>query len=169
MNDHGVASFIELIWPLPGETLESFKQGVQSLCTMGAQSFGIYPLLWLPNVGFSGREEELGIVTLKEADPAGGGQVVVQTNEVTHLDWLKGLVFTNAVMWLYDCRGLFHTLGLLNAIGIDQYRTVFDRFVNWMETECSKSEPAKLWKLGQDNFIRFNLTIFLFFRWSATS
>ena len=151
MNEQGVASFIELIWPLPGETLESFKEGVDKLCRMGAQSFGIYPLLWLPNVGYEDKMEDLGVITLEEADPVGGGHIVIQTKEVTHQEWVYGMVFTNAVMWLYDCRGFFHTAGILNALGIDSYRNVFDRFVEWMEVS-PKGGAADLWNEGRQNF-----------------
>jgi len=151
MNEQGVASYIELIWPLPGETVESFKQGVNELCRMGAQSFAIYPLLWLPNVGYEDKMEDLGVITLEEADPVGGGRVVIQTNEVTHAEWVHGMVFTNAVMWLYDCRGFYHTVGILNATGVASYRNVFDRFVEWME-DAPKNGAVNLWNEGRENF-----------------
>lgn len=151
MNEQGIASFIELIWPLPGETLDSFKQGVNDLCLMGAQSFGIYPLLWLPNVGYEDKIDELGVITLDEADPVGGGRIVIQTKEVSHEEWVHGMVFTNAVMWLYDCRGLYHTLGILNALDLDTYRSVFDKFLKWME-EAPSNQASKIWNDGKDNF-----------------
>lgn len=151
MNEQGVASFIELIWPLPGETLETFKDGVNKLCTMGAQSFGIYPLLWLPNVGYEDKKEDLGVITLDEADPVGGGKIVIQTKDATHEEWVYGMVFTNAVMWLYDCRGFFNTTGLLNALEKESFRNVFDRFVEWME-QAGKSGATDVWNAGKENF-----------------
>ena len=151
MNEIRVPSFIEMIWPLPGETLESFKQGIQDLCHMGAQVFMVYPLIWLKNVGYEGKEAELGIVTLEEADPVGGGRVAIQTKDVSFEQWIAGMIFTNSVMLLYDCRGLFHTSGILSSLGIESYRGIFDRFIGSMET-ASINPIVDLWKQGGQNF-----------------
>lgn len=151
MNEIGVASFIELIWPLPGETLDSFKQGIHDLCEMGAQVFGVYPLLWLKNVGYEGKEEELGIVTLDEADPVGGGRIAIQTRDVSFEEWVDGMVYANSVMLLYDCRGLYHTAGILNSLGLESYRDLFDRFVAWM-ADAESNRVVDLWHRGQGNF-----------------
>ncbi len=151
MNDEKVASFIELIWPLPGETLDSFKAGIQELCEMQAQAFGVYPMVWLKNVGFEQKKEDLGVVTLREADTVSGAEVVIQTKEVGHKDWIAGMVFANSVMLLYDCRGLYHTGRIVNALEIESYRDMFDRFVAWMQTAANNG-ITDLWREGETSF-----------------
>lgn len=49
-HDHAVPTFTELIWPMPGETLESFTQGLQKLIDIGQRDFlSVHPLVLTPN------------------------------------------------------------------------------------------------------------------------
>jgi len=50
LREQGVATFTELIWPMPGETLESFGRGLQQLVDMGQRDFlAVHPLVLTPN------------------------------------------------------------------------------------------------------------------------
>ncbi|MEM9385251.1 MAG: radical SAM protein [Pseudomonadota bacterium] len=151
LNEWGVSSNVELMWPLPGETLESFKDGIDALCAMGAQAFQIYPLLWINNIGYRERGDELGVVTMAEDDPAGGGEIVVQTREVSYADYLRGLQFATAIFLLHDCRGLYVTMQLLHHLGLATFREVADAFVEWMEGRSDSDEEGLfgLWQLGK--------------------
>jgi hypothetical protein len=151
LNEWGVASFVELIWPLPGETLESFKQGVDGLCASGAQSFTIYPLLWLNNVGYRQRTEELGVVTLREDDPASGAEIVIQTREVGYRDYIEGLRFATSLYLLHDCRGLYLTMQLLRALGIASFRETVDAFAGWIQN-APGGPVADHWRGGEQHF-----------------
>jgi hypothetical protein len=152
LNEWGVPSFIELIWPMPGETLESFKDGVNELCEMGAQCFTVYPLLWLNNVGYLEKTDEYGIATLREDDPVGNSEIVIRTNEVSYEDCIRGLLFTMAVYLLYNCRGLYTTSILLNALGVATFRKVFESFVATMERRQADEGIVKLWRDGEARF-----------------
>lgn len=151
LNEWGVASYIELIWPLPGETLASFKQGVGRLCGMGAQSFCIYPLLWLNNVGYQAREQELGVALLEEDDPVGGATMVIQTNEVSYPEYIEGMGFSTAVILLHNCRGLYMSMQLLNHLGVATFEQVLASFADWMDRGADDPVSA-LW---QDGKVRF--------------
>jgi hypothetical protein len=140
-----MSSMIELLWPMPGETTESFKEGVDELLVTGAQGFLIYPLIWLNNTGYSENTAEYGVTTLPEDDPAGSGRIVVQTREVSFPDYLEGLQFSLAVYLLHDCRGLYATMQLLNALGLARFRDVLDDFARWMN-ERAGGPVAKLWR-----------------------
>jgi radical SAM superfamily enzyme YgiQ (UPF0313 family) len=155
LNEWGVPSHIELMWPLPGETLESFKQGINDLCVAGAQAFNIYPLLWLNNVGYRERTEELGVVTLKEDDPASGGEMVIQTHQVSYRDYIKGLLFSTGLYLLHDCRGLYLTMQLLHALGLASVRAVVDEFVDWMGV-ASGNKLTDAWHDGEEHFEQMN-------------
>lgn len=135
LNSLDVPSHIELIWPLPGETLDSFKDGIQQLCETGSQGFWIYPLLWLHNVGFEERAEELGVVTIEEPDPNSAARVVIATKEVSVDDYSRGIEFAAAVLLLFNCRSLYLSMHLLNHLGVCRFRDVFDAFVEWMNLE----------------------------------
>jgi hypothetical protein len=147
-NKMGIASFIELIWPMPGETLATFKQGVQELCRMGAQAFSVYPLLWLNNVGYVDKQDKLGVVTLDCGDSNSTAKTVIQTAEVSFREWVDGLMYTNAVQLLHGCRGLYVTCELLDLLGIVTRQTVFERFQCWMDNLTS-TELGRIWRLGR--------------------
>jgi radical SAM superfamily enzyme YgiQ (UPF0313 family) len=155
LNEWGVPSHVELMWPLPGETLESFKEGIDELCTSGAQAFNIYPLLWLNNVGYRERKDELGVVTLKEDDPASGGEMVIQTHDVSYSDYVKGLLFSTALYLLHDCRGLYLTMQLLHALRVARVRTVVDEFVDWLRG-ADGNRLTDMWHDGEVHFERMN-------------
>src|SRR5262249_19229724 len=77
LNEKGISSFIELIWPLPGETLESFKAGVGRLCRLHADTLTIYPQLLLHNTEIYRRREAYGIEVSRAPDPCAEADVVV--------------------------------------------------------------------------------------------
>jgi hypothetical protein len=155
LNEWDVPSYVELMWPLPGETLESFKHGLDYLCAHGAQAFHIYPLLWLNNVGYREKREELGVVTLKEDDPTGGGEMVIQTREVSYREYVDGLLFATALYLLHDCRGLYLTTRLLHTLGLARLRDVVDEFVRWMG-DASGDPLCDLWHDGMVHFEQIN-------------
>lgn len=147
-NDLGIASFIELIWPLPGETLATFKKGLQDLTRMDAQSFSVYPLIWLNNVGYNGKEEEYGVVTIGTGDQNSSAKTVIQTREVSFADWIEGLLYTNAVQILHGCRALYHTCTMAEGLGVATREAIFARFHSWMD-QSSGTELSRLWHLGR--------------------
>jgi putative methyltransferase len=157
LNEWGVPSLVELIWPMPGETLDSFKDGVDKLIGMGAQAFAIHPLLWLNNVGYQKREEELGVAVLQEDDPDGGGRMVIKTREVSYHDCIEGLLFAMAVLLLYSCRGLYLTMHLLNSLKLVRFREVLDEFVTWIDN-VSDDAISILWRDGKTRFEKMGKT-----------
>ena len=154
LNELGTPSCVEMIWPLPGETLDSFKDGVNELCARGAQAFTVYPLLLLNNIGYEEKRDALGLVTLDEEDPAGTAEIVIQTNEATFEDYRAGLQFATGLYVLHDCRGLYATLQILNALGLGSFRTVIDAFVRWMASSARapRSLVGDIWDGGVRHF-----------------
>jgi hypothetical protein len=150
LNERRMASLIELLWPMPGETLDSFKDGVDDLLGLGAQGFLIFPLIWLNNTGYREHTAEYGVTLLAEDDPSGGGEIVVGTREVSFPEYLDGLRFTLATYLLHDCRGLYGTLQLLNELGIARFRDVLDAFGVWMDG--ADGPVAELWRARLTSF-----------------
>ena len=145
LNEQHMASLIELLWPMPGETLESFEEGVAELLGLGAQGFLIFPLVWLNNTGYRDRTEEHGVTVLPEADPSSGGEIVVRTAHVSFTDYLAGLRFALAVFVLHDCRGLPTTLQLLDRLGVASFRETLRAFADFMDEEA-EGPIAELWR-----------------------
>ncbi len=63
LNERGISSFIELMFPLPGETLSTFKKGIQSLFELRASVLIIYPHLLLLNTPIYEQRDEHKLVT----------------------------------------------------------------------------------------------------------
>jgi radical SAM superfamily enzyme len=49
LNENQVGSYIELIWPLPGETLQTFLSGMATFIRSNARTLVVYPNLLLKN------------------------------------------------------------------------------------------------------------------------
>jgi radical SAM superfamily enzyme YgiQ (UPF0313 family) len=133
LNEEGLATYVELIWPLPGETLASFAEGIDALCAMGAQHFVVYPLLALPNTEIYEQRESLGLVLLSCRDDDAGEYVYVTgTRDVSELEYRNGLWLILSLILLYNTRVLAGTFGLLKRRGI-RHIDVLDTFAKWAQ------------------------------------
>ena len=134
LNRDSIPSFVEMIWPLPGETLSSYQEGIGELCARGADCFLTYPLLLINNVELAEKREEYGLVTVQDADPRGEAEIVVQTAEVDAEAYAEGCRYAYAVCALYSTwalRGLSH---YLHSTGSMSYADLFRGFVKfWMK------------------------------------
>jgi len=137
MNERHIASYVELIWPLPGETAASFRQGVETMCEIGAQSFIIYPLLLLQNTTMWEKREEHGFVTVVDylgGSPgyqAGEYELVVATREVDRAEHDEGLRFVHAVATLYNARSLYTVAHYLHDTGRLSFAGLFQAFADY--------------------------------------
>jgi hypothetical protein len=137
LNAQGISSFLEMIWPLPGETLDSFRDGLAALCSMGADSFLIYPLLLVNNVEMNGRREEHGFVTRQDPDPSSEAEIVIGTRDVSSADYEAGIRFSYALTVLYSLRGLWRTGRYLDETGKVPYVELFKRFTDFCRARPS--------------------------------
>jgi radical SAM superfamily enzyme YgiQ (UPF0313 family) len=140
LNQEKIPSFVEMIWPLPGETLSSFQDGLATLCAIGADSFIVYPLLLMNNVDLAKKREEYGLVTLPDPDPNSEAEIVTETSEVDSVAYREGLYYVYSVESLYVLRSLWYLGRYLNDRGIMSYRQLFTSFVDF----CRVPSP-NLW------------------------
>jgi tRNA A37 methylthiotransferase MiaB len=129
-----ISSFIELIWPLPGETLESFKRGIEILCEKDAQTIIVYPHLLLNNTPLYHESDALHLVTR----PAGGdiaeARAVIATEQVPEEDFAQGMRFFYAVHALHNTRSLRAVSHYLVRHSLASYAGLIDEFVRfWRE------------------------------------
>jgi len=131
MNERGNNASVELIWPLPGETLSSFKSGIATLLRLGAHSFNVFPLLLINNVKMEQQREKFGLVTAPDPDPHSDAELVIETSDVPHGDYLSGLRFTAHLTTLVSCHALrcvMQTLQQVHDVPADVLIDDFDRF-----------------------------------------
>lgn len=125
LNEKSISSFIEMIWPLPGETLASFKAGIGRLCRLSADTLTIYPQLLLHNTALYEQRETFGIETERAPDPAAEADVVVATRWVNREDCEQGTWFYYLVQCLYNARGAYHLARYLDGRGLLPFEDFF--------------------------------------------
>jgi len=131
LNEKKISSFTELIWPLPGETLSSFKEGINRLCESKADTIISYPQLLLHNTSLYEKRDEFGLVTEQIDDRIGEVEVVVQTADVSYAESNEGMRFFYALHLLHNIRSLYMTTRYLNSHQEVKYSDVFTAFADF--------------------------------------
>ncbi|WP_147268728.1 B12-binding domain-containing radical SAM protein [Sphaerisporangium album] len=134
LREKKISSYTELIWPLPGETLASYQEGIGKLCASGADAVVSYPQLLLRNTPMYRQQEELGIVTVRVDDPVAEADVVVGTKWVTREDFQEGAWFYYAVISIYNARAGFYVARLLDRQGVCSYTDFLRAAAHYFKT-----------------------------------
>jgi hypothetical protein len=131
LRERGVSSVIELIWPLPGETLASFRHGIGTLCAKDAHSILIYGHLLLHNSPLYEHRKELSLVAKRASDEVAEADIVVQTEQVSAADFEEGMRLNYAVQALQNTRVLRTVARYLSLSGIRSHGELFSDFVDY--------------------------------------
>ena len=160
LNEKRLSSYIELIWPLPGETLDSYREGVGQLCRLGADSLIMYPLLLINNVEMDQQRESFGLRTVADPDPNSEAEIVVETKYVDNATYLEGIRFSFHATALYAVRGLRYVGDYLDASGTMSYvelisgfqefskRAPDNPYVDYIESTLASNEQYKFNAMG---------------------
>jgi radical SAM superfamily enzyme YgiQ (UPF0313 family) len=135
LNNECISSYVDLIWPLPGETLDSFKQGIAKLCEMHANTLIVYPFYFMNNIAMENHRSEYGIETIQSHDRNSEIEFVIQTNEVSYDEYLEGWRFLHTTTILYSLKSLFVTSRYLNDHAIERYGDLFCKFMNFTKKQ----------------------------------
>lgn len=158
LRQRRISSYIELIWPLPGETLTSFRAGIATLCATGADTLIAYPHLLLHNTPMYERQELLGLHSVRVDDPAAEADVVVQTNWVSRAEYEQGVWFAYATHCLHNLRGLYYLASYLTGSGSASYTEFLtaaaDYFQSRPDNPVARFFAASVTSL--DNYSMFN-------------
>ncbi len=155
-NSEGMKTYSELILGLPGETYESFTEGICTLFDIGQHFvFEVYACILLPNSEMGRKEyvEKHGIKTerIEIIRPHFNGEefsipeynsIIVETNTMSREMWVKSMLF-------YYIAKAFHGNGLLRAFAIylnyeggvkynDYYNRLLDYFLQTPNLFTSK-------------------------------
>lgn len=154
-NEYNVPTFSELILGLPGETYESFCDGVSSLIDNGQHfAINIYPCEVLPNaeMGKAEYQEKYSIkitrvpFKLIHSNPNKDTGITEYSDYVTSTysmntdEWVKSLLFSSYVQGL-------HNLGLLRAVAVfcrNELNISYGEFYNKLIAYSSVNEGSFL-------------------------
>jgi B12 binding domain len=125
LRKQNISSYTEVIWPLPGETLESFRDGLAQLCRAGSGTIVVYPQLLLHNTPIHHNQERFGITVRRVPDPAAEADVVVATKWVTEEQYREGVALYYAVHGLHTLRGLYYLSHYLDSTGVLGFGELF--------------------------------------------
>jgi hypothetical protein len=112
---------VELIWPLPGETYDSFRDGLTTLCRRYADTVIVYPQLMLHNTPMYQQRELYGIRTAEVPSETSEAELVIGTSCVSEEECRSGYWLNYALHMLYNMRGLFVLAGYLDETGTIAY------------------------------------------------
>ncbi len=152
-NTADVPVYSELILGLPGESYNSFANGICTLLDCGQHTcIGIYPCELLPNSQLADPEyiERFDIKTVRtpfsqyhckpNANDIGElSNIIISTDTMNVEDWKKSFIFS-------ICVQAFHNLGLTRAIAIYlkhekniSYKEFYEKLINWLDNQPDSS------------------------------
>ncbi|MBO5290111.1 MAG: radical SAM protein, partial [Clostridia bacterium] len=155
-NEINISTFSELILGLPGETYETFCEGVNILIENGQHyAINIYPCELLPNaeMGQKAYQEKFGIKSTrvpfklihsnesqKKDDIVEYSEYITSTDAMSEEEWAKSLLFASYIQGL-------HNLGLLRALAIyyrHEHNLSYNDFYNKLLSYSKESKGTLL-------------------------
>ena len=131
LNERKINSFIELIWPLPGETLQSFKEGIQKLFEREAAVIVCYTHTLLHNTPIYNNQEEYGLEIKTVKDGASEAHLVVGTKDASYEDFKDGMWFYYLVLALHNTRRVHRLTNYLHHHEITSYSDFYSDFIDF--------------------------------------
>ena len=150
LNEQGISSYLELIFPLPGETLSSFKKGIETLFESKTAFLAIYPNLLLQNSPMEKQRDLHGLITRKVYDISAEVEMVTGTSEIDTTDYIKGMWFVCVMYMMYNTSIIQRTDRYLHEnelISFSEFYTAFSEFLRNKE----ENEITKFWNQSLKN------------------
>ncbi|CAM3692839.1 B12-binding domain-containing radical SAM protein [Kibdelosporangium persicum] len=152
----GINSNIELIWPLPGETLQSYRQGIAELCRLHADVVVTYPQLLLHNTPIYEQRDVFGVQTARVPSDIAEADIVIGTKWVNFAEYELGVWYAYLVHALYNVRGLYYLANYLDRHEISPFDEFFTKAVEYfqgrMDTQISLYFAESVKNLGNYDF-----------------
>ena len=155
LRSKGISSYIELIWPLPGESYASFKEGVTKLCRSDADTLIIYPQLLLNNTPMFSQQEEFGLQVESAPSEVAEADVVVATNWVSREECRDGYWLYYAIHCLYNMRGLLLVSKYLDQQGVVSYGDLFASFADYLK--AGNGDICRFFSRSIENLANYDL------------
>ncbi|MER7583172.1 radical SAM protein [Kitasatospora sp. NPDC097691] len=155
LRNKGISSYVELIWPLPGESYASFKEGVTTLCRSDADTLIIYPQLLLNNTPMFARQDEFGLQVESAPSEVAEADVVVATKWVTRRECQDGFWLYYAIHCLYNMRGLLLVSRYLDRQGVVPFGELFASFAEYLK--AGDGDICRFFSRSIDNLANYDL------------
>lgn len=139
LREEKISSYTEMIWPLPGETLDSYRRGLTKLCRSRADTILVYLQLLLNNTDIYDNRERFGIKVRRVADDAAEADVVVATKWVTEEEYNEGVWIFYSMQSIYCMRGLYYLANYLDSTGQMCFDELFARVARYFAEHQEKS------------------------------
>ncbi|MGW5055643.1 B12-binding domain-containing radical SAM protein [Actinokineospora sp. NPDC004072] len=133
LRERGINSNIELIWPLPGETLQSYRKGVAELCRLTAEVIITYPQLLLHNTPIYEQRDVFGVRTARVPSEIAEAEIVVSTRWVNSTEYELGVWYSYIVHAFYNVRALYYLANYLDRSGITPFEDFFAEAVEYFQ------------------------------------
>jgi hypothetical protein len=157
LREQKISSFTEMIWPLPGETVASFRKGLTALCRSRAETIVVYPQLLLNNTPIYEKRELYGIKVRRVPDEAAEADIVVGTKWVTEADYAEGVWLHYVLQSLYCQRGLYYLANHLDRTGQMDFDELFARAVGYFKRHEDSSEICRFFADSVANLGNYHL------------
>ena len=142
LAERGFGSLVEIIWPLPDESLPSLKASFGKLSRVHIASVLCYPLMLLNNTEMKARREEHGFTTYWDPSDVKEIEWVLSTKDVSKEECDEGFWFYLAFHLLYNTRALYYTMHYLHQRQGLSYEALYESFA-----ETLKASDSPLGKL----------------------
>jgi radical SAM superfamily enzyme YgiQ (UPF0313 family) len=143
-----IPTYTELIVALPGETLESFRSGIDTLFKAGQHDgLNIYPAMVLPNAQLNEESYKsdhnihfietpmlLSHGTRESSGPQEKYNIVVQTSSMPRDKWVESMFYSWVTQALH-CMNLTQQIAIyLNLKFEVSYTEIYTKFINWAKS-----------------------------------
>ncbi|MHA6323676.1 cobalamin-dependent protein [Roseivivax sp. CAU 1753] len=135
LTDRGISTFVELIWPLPSETLASFEASLTAMCASGVTSVIVYPAMLLHATPMEAQVDEFRLETIDTDDDVSELQLIVSTRDVSRAENDDGIWLVFAVYCLYNSRALRRLGKYLHDSGKTSWADLFRSFEAFCRSE----------------------------------
>jgi hypothetical protein len=105
LKGDGISSYCELIWPLPKETLDSFKRSFEKLLDLNAPTVIAYPAMLINNAKLTADADQYELSTIAAADWKSEIRMVTSTSSASRNDVTQGFWFYYSHFLLGNCDG----------------------------------------------------------------
>jgi hypothetical protein len=157
LREQKISSFTEMIWPLPGETVASYRRGLTELCRSRADTILMYLQLLLHNTPIYKNRELFGIKVRRVPDAAAEADVVVGTKWVSEEDYDEGVWLFYSMQSLYCLRGLYYLANHLDRTGQMDFDELFARAVGYFKRHEDSSEICRFFAGSVANLGNYHL------------
>jgi hypothetical protein len=144
LKDRKIDSYCEIIWPLPGETIGTLKEGFNKLVELGAQTTIMYPALLINNARLTAQAGEFEMETLGSDDWRSELKLVKKTKFADRAAVDDGFWFYYAFFLLANTDLAKALLRYLHTATGRAYSEIIGDFAAYLRENVSTSAYAQL-------------------------